>query len=96
MVCAKEKKNGYRRKGRSEGDHTRCGDPRRMCETLKTVVKRTIARQRSCELQSRTLHRTRPCNEAKRRRGYLNYDARMRRAIRPVLAAGAETKQLGH
>ncbi|GBP32467.1 hypothetical protein EVAR_24631_1 [Eumeta japonica] len=31
------------------------------------------------------------CNEAKRRRGYLNYNARMRLKMRPALAAGPKT-----
>ncbi|GBP52790.1 hypothetical protein EVAR_39328_1 [Eumeta japonica] len=79
------------------------GDLQRMCETLKTVMKRTKAHpwklRSTPHSPQRTRHRhfdveTQPpalASVAKRRRGYLYYDPRMPLAMRAALAAGAET-----
>ncbi|GBP84212.1 hypothetical protein EVAR_51054_1 [Eumeta japonica] len=98
-----------------KAQYEQCGELQRLCEILKTVLKKTTARRWKLPaallsaapliLSSRhsiprapfryqdvTVRRgvRRPCNEAKRAE-YLNYDARMRLAMRPPLATGAET-----
>ncbi|GBP63807.1 hypothetical protein EVAR_44908_1 [Eumeta japonica] len=60
-------------------------------EIASYTLERRIISRTPLRCQNATTRRgiRRPSNEEKRRRGYLNYDARMQLALRPTLAAGA-------